>query len=450
MNKEENMSRHFSMDSAEDMTMERLKEFIDSHKKLKEEYAQLRNFYMGKHPILTSDKLKPSYKPDNRLVVNYAKYIVDTLNGFFMGIPVKTTSQSETVSDFIRAFEKFNKVDDLNAEISKKCSIYGRCYELLFLDEEARIGATYVDPMEAFIVYDNSIRGRALFGVRYTYTEDGTLIGTISDEGTIKYFEDKNGNIKIIEEEPHYFGEVPMIEYVENEELQGAFENVETLINAYNKAISEKANDVDYFADAYLAILGALIEPEDLEKIKENRIINIKSPVDDKHLEVKFMEKPNADTTQENLIDRLEKLIFNISMVANINDENFGTTSGIALRYKLQSMANLANTKERKFKKGLDRRYELIANIPSSPISPEDLKDIDHIFTRNFPKNIQEEADVARSLQGIVSNETILDNLSIIQDAKAELDRIEEEERFTPEIDYQFEEDHDQEDQEPH
>ena len=31
-----------------------------------------------------------------------------------------------------------------------------------------------------------------------------------------------------------------------------------TMINAYNKALSEKANDVDYFADAYLKVLGAL------------------------------------------------------------------------------------------------------------------------------------------------------------------------------------------------
>lgn len=34
-------------------------------------------------------------------------------------------------------------------------------------------------------------------------------------------------------------------------------------------------------------------------------------------------------------------------MVANISDESFGTASGIALRYRLQAMDNLAKTKER-------------------------------------------------------------------------------------------------------
>lgn len=47
---------------------------------------------------------------------------------------------------------------------------------------------------------------------------------------------------------------------------------------------------------------------------------------------VEFMDKPNSDGTQENLIERLERLIFQISMVANISDENFGTSSGIALK----------------------------------------------------------------------------------------------------------------------
>ena len=45
---------------------------------------------------------------------------------------------------------------------------------------------------------------------------------------------------------------------IEDAEKIGLFEPVESMVNAYNKAISEKANDVDYFADAYLN-LGALL-----------------------------------------------------------------------------------------------------------------------------------------------------------------------------------------------
>ncbi len=52
------------------------------------------------------------------------------------------------------------------------------------------------------------------------------------------------------------------------------FESVIPLVNAFNKAISEKANDVDYFSDQYLAFLGAEVEGEDLKNIRSNRVIN--------------------------------------------------------------------------------------------------------------------------------------------------------------------------------
>ena len=49
------------------------------------------------------------------------------------------------------------------------------------------------------------------------------------------------------------------------------------------------------------------------------------------------LQKSTADGTQENLLNRLETLIYQTSMVANISDESYGNaTSGVALAYKLQ------------------------------------------------------------------------------------------------------------------
>lgn len=265
-----------------------------------------------------------------------------------------------------------------------------------------------------------------MFGVRYQI-KDEKISGSISDENSIRYFEtNEDGELVFTEEEANQFHVVPIIEYIENEERQGAFENVESLINAYNKAMSEKANDVDYFADAYLKILGARLKDEDLRMIKSNRIINLAGANTDK-LIVEFMNKPNADETQENLIGRLEKQIFALSMVANINDENFGTSSGIALKYKLLSMSNLAITKERKFQKSLYTRYRIMSNVANSKIKQDDLKDIEFKFTRNVPSNILEESQIGLNLKNLVSEETMLNNLSIIPDVKAELEKMKEE-----------------------
>ena len=198
------------------------------------------------------------------------------------------------------------------------------------------------------------------------------------------------------------------------------------MIDAYNKAVSEKANDVDYFADAYLKVLGTLLEEDDIKHIRDNRIINFDGDIE--KIIVEFLQKPDGDTTQEHLIDRLERLIFQISMVANISDENFGTSSGIALKYKLQSMSNLAKTKERKFNSGMNRRYMLIFSNPVSGMKKDDWVKVKPIFTRNFPANILEETQIAVNLDGITSKQTQLGTLSIIDNVGKEIERIEKEE----------------------
>lgn len=183
--------------------------------------------------------------------------------------------------------------------------------------------------------------------------KNGIRHGSISNEVSIRYF-DIDGGLKFRDEEKiHGFDGVPATEYVENEERQGLYETILSINDAYNKVISEKANDVDYFADAYLKILGAKLNNDDINFIRDNRIMNFDGEDGDKII-AEFLSKPSADTTQENLLDRLERLMFLISMVANINDKNFGADSGIALKYKLQSMSNLGKTEERKFTSGMN------------------------------------------------------------------------------------------------
>ena len=56
----------------EEITAEVVQEFIKLHQAELQRYTRLKNLYESKAPIL-SQTAKPEYKPDNRLVVNYAK-----------------------------------------------------------------------------------------------------------------------------------------------------------------------------------------------------------------------------------------------------------------------------------------------------------------------------------------------------------------------------------------
>lgn len=416
-----------------EMTLTLLSEFLTEHDhEVKNRYEPLYDAYTSDHEIL-HDPAKPKYKPDNRVVVNFPKYIVDTMNGFFIGNPIKIIAEDEAVADYVEYLDRYNDQDDNNAELAKICSIYGKGHEMYYTDEESELCITYLDPKEAFMIYDESIIERPLFFVRRYVDREGFEYGSISDETSVRNFKVTGGLRWLDEWQPHYFLGVPATEYVENGERQGIFEPVMSMVNAYNKAISEKANDVDYFADAYLKVLGTTIDNEDVKFIRDNRIVNFEGDGSDKII-AEFMEKPNSDTTQENLLERLERLIFQISMVANISDENFGTASGIAMKYKLQSMSNLEKTKERKFAAGMNRRYQLLFGHPASKVPADAWIQLQYKFTPNIPANLQEEAQIASQLEGIVSHETQLKVISAVENVKGELDKIEEEnkEAMTP------------------
>ena len=410
----------------EELTDAKLRRFIERHAAESTfRYKQLQDAYETDFPIFHK---KPEWKPDNRIAVNFAKYIVDTMNGYFIGNPIKiiVDDGEETIEKYIEFLDQYNDQDDNNAELSKICSIYGKGYEMYYNDEEGNVGIIYLDPTEAFMIYDDSVLKRERYFVRLYRDEDNVLHGSVSDQEKVRWFTIKGKIVWNEQEQLHYFNGVPATEYRENKECQGIFEPVMSIINAFNKAISEKANDVDYFADAYLKIIGTLLDEDELKHVRSDRVINFDG--DGESVIVDFLQKPNGDTTQENLLDRLQNLIFLIAMLANISDENFGTSSGIAMAYKLQGMSNLRKTKERKFTSGMNRRYKLIFSNPGNAMKKDDWVKLHYKFTPNVPANLLEESQIAQNLSGVVSQETQLGVLSVVDNPKTEIERIDKEE----------------------
>lgn len=414
-----------------ELTEDLLQKLLDIHKADAVEYQKRQDEYESKHEILDYPK-KPKHKPDNRIVVNFCKYIVDTFNGFFIGIPVKVTSADDKVAEYVDYLGSYNDQDNKNSELSKIMSIHGKGYEMYFTDEESELCTAYLSPVEAFMVFDDSILKRPMYFIRRYTDFEGKEHGSISDVENVRHFS-ITGGIKWTDEwTPHYFPGVPATEFVENAEEQSLYFPVLTNINAYNKAISEKANNVEYFADAYLKILGAKLSEEGLEHVKDNRIINLEGENATKII-VDFLSKPDSDGTEEHFLDRTERLIFHNSMVANISDDSFGTASGIALKYKVLNMLNLFQNKKQKYTSGLKRRYKLLFGHPASRVHKDAWEQLDFHFTPNLPANILEEAQIAAQMEGIVSHETQLKVLSVVDSVQDELDKIEEENKAAEE-----------------
>lgn len=410
------------------ITLTLAEEYIRQHEERFPRYIYLENLYKGFHDVYKQPE-KPDWKPDNRLAVNFPRYITDTFLGFGYGVPIKKSHPDDTIAQAINDFERENEITDHEYELARKCCIYGHAFEYLYQDEEAKTKMTICTPMELFVVYDDTVKNRALFAVRYGYhstetEQPGQRYGEILTREEIIPFEGSTAG----EPMNNPYGRLPCVEWMLNEDRMGLYEGVSGLVEAYNHTLGEKANDVDAFAEAYLAVLGAELDEDGIYKIRDNRVINLYGTDDAKDILVQFLQKPTADGTQENLLNRLETLIYQTSMVANISDESFGSAaSGVALAYKLQAMSNLALTFDRKIEKSLRKRYKLFCSLPTNVPDRDAWRDVDIRTTRNLPKNVAEEAQTAAQLEGIVSKETQLSVLSIVPDVKKELERMEQE-----------------------
>jgi len=407
------------------ISMELVDEYIRIHEERFPRYLYLEALYNGFHDVFKEPE-KENWKPDNRLAVNFPRYITETFRGYGYGVPIKVSCTDEAFEEAIGRFEDRNDINDHRSEMVKMCCVYGHAFEFFYQNEESETRVVAEKPVNLFCVYDDTMRRRALFAVRYGYHTDSRGMkqkryGEILTRDEIIPFEASNK----LEAQLNPYGKIPVVEWVLNEERMGVYESVAGLIEAYNHTIGEKANDVDAFAEAYLAVLGAELDEDGIYKIRDNRIINLYGTDDAKDILVQFLQKPTADGTQENLLNRLENLIYQTSMVANISDESFGNaTSGTALAYKLQAMSNMALTFDRKIEKSLRKGFKIFCTLSTNTPNKEAWKDIDVVFTRNLPKNRLEEAQTAQAVDGIVSHETQLSLLSFVPDPKEELEKV--------------------------
>ena len=412
--------------SLEGLTEADIKKIIDENE-VHAKYQRLESYYAGGHEILRSVK-KDSTAPNNRIVNNMAKYITDTAVGYFIGKPVVYSSQDNVFLEALQDIFDYNDEQDENIELAKTSSIDGDCFEMLYMDEDAQVRFTKIAPGNCVMIYDTNGATPAAV-IRFIYSSDwkGQPIKKVEYWTSTEcwYFHSLNGGPLELEDiREHYWGDVPFIEYINNEERLGDFEGVISIIDAYNLAQSNTANFFQYNDEAILKVLkmGA-VTSQDIKDMKEKGAIILEDGGD-----IQWLIKEVADTPLENYKKRLREDMHLFSSVPNLNDENFGgNLSGVAVSYKLWGLEQICSIKERKFKRALQRRVELITNILNIQGGHYDYRDIDIQFRRNKPQNMLEISQIITNLAGDLSRETRLKLLPTIDSVQDELEKLKKE-----------------------
>lgn len=411
-----------------DLTEQMIIKYIEKDISQKARKEKLFNYYLGKHDILKR-AMKDISKPNNKIINPFPHYITDTITGYFVGEPITYKCADEDL--LARFTQVFNYNDEAreNTELAKDASICGVAFELLYIDADGEIRFKHIEPTQAIPIYDNTIDEELLYFIRYYSDTDIITNNTITyievyGRNSIRKYKRDAGALTFIEEIPHTFGAVPIIIYKNNEEETGDFESVVSLIDAYDKLSSDTLNDYEYFVDAYLCLYGMMgTDAEDVASMKENRVLLM-----DTDARAEWLTKTTNDGYIENLKTRIAEDIHKFSFCPSLTDADFASNaSGVAMKYKLLGLENSTAKKEASFKKGIQRRIELICNIFSIMGSSFDYRSIEIVFTRNLPANIEEIANLLNQIGHLLSKQTQLSLLPFDIDFTAEQARIEAE-----------------------
>lgn len=387
-------------------------------------YKKLEDYYAGNHKILGARK-KDSTAPNNRIVNNMAKYATDTAVGYFLGQPVIYSSQNEEYLSKLQDVFDYNDEQDENTELAKIDSIDGTCFEMVYMDEDARIRFARVNPGSCIVIYETGC-AEPMAVIRTINSQDriGHKIKKVEywNSSECWYFQSLNGGgLQLQEVVEHYWHDVPFTEYVNNEERFGDFEGIISIIDAYNRVQSNTANFFQYNDEAILKVLRlGDVTSQDIADMKEEGAILLDDGGD-----IDWLIKKVNDTALENYKKRLREDMHIFSNVPNLTDANFGgNLSGVAVSYKLWGLEQICAIKERKFKRGLQRRIELITNMFNFLGGNYDYRDIDIQFRRNKPQNLLEIAQIITTLATELSRETRLKMLPTIDNVQDEIDKL--------------------------
>jgi SPP1 family phage portal protein len=394
---------------------------IVEHGRQKERLETLFNYYDGKHDI--TNRTMTDGLPNNKLVCNHAQYISDMATSYVFGVPVQYGGGEETQIKELNDHYTDIDEDSHNNELGLDMSIFGHALELIYMsnEESPRVMLSSYNPMNSFLVCDDTVEHEPMFAVTYSQKIDidnqilGYNVIVITDKCQYKYFvkELSTENFVLKEEKEHYFKGVPVIEYRNNKFGKGDFEPVLTLIDAYNLLQSDRINDKEQLVDAILAVYGMSFgdNEEEMSKtakfLKEHKILEIP----DTGSRAEWLVKNLNETETEVLKKSIKDDIHEFSKVPCLTDENFvGNASGVAMKYKLLGLEQLGKTKERYFKQGLRKRLQLTSNILGIKARQLDVSKIDITMKRSLPVDDELLARIAQETDGFISWETRVQN----------------------------------------
>ena len=389
-----------------------LKNALSVHRVNRAQIDYLYNYKNGKQPILGRTKeIRPEI--NNKIVVNRANEIVSFKDSYLMGKPVQYVGRTEDdkLTENIKALNDYMYASGKASSDKKLAHWFHTCgvaHRMVLPDKDdmnldgSPILNYVLDSRDTFVIKFSGIGHKKLCGVTYVELEDKTKL--YSAYTPTMYFELKGSEdtLTLISAKPHSLGQIPIIEYVNNDSRLGSFEVVLDLLDAINTTVSNRVDGIEQFIQSLMVLKGVDIEDEQFRSLKELGGLKVPEGGD-----VKFLVQELSQTQTQTVIDDMYDTVLTICGMPNRNGGASTSDNGVAVIYRDGWSTAEARAQETQvlFEDSEKEFLKLVLRILRDMRGFElNLKDIDIRFTRGNYENIAQKATV---LTQMLSNEKI-------------------------------------------
>ena len=325
----------------------------------------------------------------------------------------------------------------VDMEVTKFASIYGYAGRLFYIDTD---GAERVMPVHGYetIILSSTSISEPEYAVRYFYTLDinSSKVWTVEfyDDTYVTTYTGYLTQLTEVEKKPHMFDYCPLQGIPNNKEMLGDAEKVLSLIDDYDKVLSDNSNEVESFVHAYMIFENLNIDEDTIRDGQKNGSFNFRR-TGTQQGKVYFLTKDINDTFTEHHLDRLEDNIYRFSETPNLGDESFGSASGVSLKFKLHGLEIKCGMFQAQMMNAAQFMWKLLASAWEKKAKKIDPLQVTMDFNRNFPLDLASEAQTVQALIAAgLPKEVAYSQLSFVDDVDYIMQMIEKEKDGIPSL----------------
>ena len=361
--------------------------------------------------------------------------------------------QIDAQEDFLRRWSREESTTDENSELVKMAKATGKAFRLLF-SRDAQAKITNLNPWETMVFYDASLN-EPQAAMRFWQVEEhggGKATGNMSpgrrsnyddeakpnmryrvewyDDTMITYYRENEDGDFVVDmsqppppadtaltgSQPHFFNGIPIVEFLNNEEGIAEAGKVTRLIDAYDDIMSDGASEVEQLRMAYMYVkgMGMKLDAELEANLRQTGIWPL--PADG---EIGFAGKDLSGAAEfiKYVLQELRENIYAFAKSIDLSKDRGGDVRVIGWQIAILRMEMSSQVTERKFRKSYLRQYRLLTDfwrenqrIDIDPLS------LSFVFTRKFPRDIDQEMDTLIKAQQALPLEFAYGLTSFIDD----------------------------------